>query len=385
MRITSDFELFILSLISLGASFVVSLLIVQSQRWHGRLSHDEDLGGVQKVHTKAVPRIGGVAVVAGVLFGFLLFKKLYPDELKATRADDVLLLLGASLPAFLSGLVEDVTKRITVKVRLLATLLSAVVASVALGATVSELDIWGLDTLLTLTPLAILFTAIAVAGGANAINIIDGFHGLSGSAIVIMAGGLVVVALQCNDSLVAILGVLCAGATVGFLILNYPFGKLFLGDGGAYFLGFWVAEMAVLLLVRNPTVNSWQVLAICAYPVIEVLFSIYRRSVIMKVSPAKADALHLHALIFRRFVSKYIAHDTVRPWKRNAAVVCVISPILVTCVLVSALAGASTLASIAIVLAQFTLYVAAYSRLVRGRWIGAGRSFDGSAVGVKAQ
>jgi UDP-N-acetylmuramyl pentapeptide phosphotransferase/UDP-N-acetylglucosamine-1-phosphate transferase len=150
--------------------------------------------------------------------------------------------------------------------------------------------------------------------------------------------------------------------------VNYPRGKLFLGDGGAYFLGFWVSEMAVLLLVRNASVNAWQVLAICAYPVIEVLFSMYRRKMIQKVSPGAPDALHLHTLVYRRLVFKHVRLDAARPWKRNAAVACVIAPAVALCVASTVMFGASAPMSLAIVVAQIAIYVMVYGRLVRGRW-----------------
>lgn len=363
-----EYQFVLLGLTAWVASFVISQLIVRSQKWHGRLTHDHDLGGVQKVHTTAVPRIGGLAVIGGILLGFVLFQQIFPGQVSASRASRIYLLLGASLPAFLAGLIEDFTKRVSVRVRLVATALSALVASLALGATVGELDIWGLDALLTIAPLAIVATAVFVAGGSNAINIIDGFNGLSGSTIIIMAIGLAAVGLQVGDSFVAILGALCAGATLGFLMLNYPSGKMFLGDGGAYFLGFWVSEMAVLLLVRHPELSAWQILAICGYPIIEVLFSIYRRKFVRKVSPGAPDALHLHGLVFRRLVFKYVRRDTARPWKRNAMVPCFMAPAVAACVAISVWFGQSTPAAVAIVVAQVVLYIAVYGRLVRGRW-----------------
>jgi UDP-N-acetylmuramyl pentapeptide phosphotransferase/UDP-N-acetylglucosamine-1-phosphate transferase len=368
-----EYQFAMLGLAAWVASFAISQIIVRSQKWHGSLTHDHDLEGVQKVHTAAVPRIGGLAVVGGILLGLVLFQQLFPGQLSSNRATRIYLLLGASLPAFLAGLIEDFTKRVSVRVRLAATALSALVASLALGATVSELDIWGLDALLTITPLAIVATAVFVAGGSNAVNIIDGFNGLSGSAIVIMAAGLAAVGLQTGDTFVAVLGALVIGATLGFLLLNYPSGKLFLGDGGAYFLGFWVSEMAVLLLVRHPELSAWQILGICAYPIIEVLFSIYRRKFVRKVSPGAPDALHLHGLVFRRLVFKHVPHDASRPWKRNAMVPCFIAPAVAVCVAASVWFGQSTPVGLAIVFAQVVLYVAVYGRLVRGRWT-AGRS-----------
>jgi UDP-N-acetylmuramyl pentapeptide phosphotransferase/UDP-N-acetylglucosamine-1-phosphate transferase len=371
-RFMSAHPFFQLGLTVFFASFSVCLLVVLSQKWHGGLSHDHDLGGVQKVHTTAVPRIGGVGVVAGLVLGFLLFRSRFEGPASLLDASGVFLLLAASLPAFLAGLIEDVTKRVSVRARLAATALSAVIASALLGAIVNEMNLWGVDALLAFTPFAVLVTAIVVAGGSNAINIIDGFNGLSASTIIIMSGGFAAVALQHNDQFVAMLAVLGIGATLGFLAVNYPSGKLFLGDGGAYFLGFWVSEMAVLL-VRNPSVSAWQVLAICAYPVIEVLFSIYRRRMIQNVSPGAPDALHLHTLVYRRVVFKHVSKDPARPWKRNAAVVCVIAPVVAACVAVSAAIGASTPVSLLIVLAQVGIYVGVYGRLVRGRW-GAGKS-----------
>jgi UDP-N-acetylmuramyl pentapeptide phosphotransferase/UDP-N-acetylglucosamine-1-phosphate transferase len=380
-----EYQFVMLGLTALVASFAISQIIVRSQKWHGSLSHDHDLDGVQKVHTAAVPRIGGLAVIGGILLGLVVFQQVFPGEMSPTRASRIYLLLGASLPAFLAGLIEDFTKRVSVRVRLAATALSALVASLALGATVNELDIWGLDALLAITPLAIVATAVFVAGGSNAINIIDGFNGLSGSAIIIMAAGLAAVGLHMGDTFVAVLGALCAGATLGFLMLNYPSGKLFLGDGGAYFLGFWVSEMAVLLLVRHPELSAWQVLAICGYPIIEVLFSIYRRKFVRKVSPGAPDALHLHGLVFRRLVFKYVPHDAQRPWKRNAMVPCFIAPAVAACVTVSVCFGQSTLASVTIVIAQVVLYIAVYGRLVRGRWTVGRTSRSDLSLDAKAE
>jgi UDP-N-acetylmuramyl pentapeptide phosphotransferase/UDP-N-acetylglucosamine-1-phosphate transferase len=364
----SEIQFFHPASIAFAASLVVSVLIVMSQKWHGGLSHDHDLDGVQKVHTTAVPRIGGLSVLVGIVLGCVGFRNIYQTEPAQAISTAMFLLLVASLPAFLAGFIEDFTKRVSVRMRLVATALSALAASALLGATVTQLDIWGVDALLAFTPVALLVTAIVVAGGSNAINIIDGFNGLSSSTIVIMAAGLAAVALRCGDSLVANLGMLGIGATLGFMVLNYPRGKLFLGDGGAYFLGFWVSEMAVLLLVRNSSVNAWQVLSICAYPVIEVLFSIYRRRFIQNVSPGAPDALHLHTLVYRRMVFKYVDKNSKNPWKRNAAVACIIPPVVAVCVAVSVLVGTSIAMSMLTVLAQVVIYVAVYGRLVRGRW-----------------
>jgi hypothetical protein len=98
------------------------------------------------------------------------------------------------------------------------------------------------------------------------------------------------------------------------------------------------------------------------------MFSIYRRKFVRKVSPGAPDALHLHGLVFRRLVFKYVRHDVCRPWKRNAMVPCFIAPGVAACVALSVWLGHATPAAIVLVGAQVVLYVAVYGRLVRGRW-----------------
>ncbi|MGH8808952.1 MAG: MraY family glycosyltransferase, partial [Noviherbaspirillum sp.] len=274
----------------------------------------------------------------------------------------------ASLPCFLVGLIEDLTKKVSAMTRLLATFSSALAACWLLDAYLSRLDTWGLDSLLQLMPFALVVTAIAVAGVANSINIIDGFHGVAGSAVAIILAAMGFLAWQTGDIFVTKLALLGIGATLGFLVVNYPTGRLFMGDGGAYFLGFWAAEVAVLLVARNPGVNAWQVLAVCAYPVIEVLYSIYRRRVIRKTSPGAPDRLHLHTLIYRRVVCQLIPRNHDRPWIRNAAVVWIVGTLIAAMAVIAVWLGDTIPAAVAVVIAETVLYAAVYARLVRGRW-----------------
>jgi len=92
------------------------------------------------------------------------------------------------------------------------------------------------------------------------------------------------------------------GALLGFLIWNYPKGKIFLGDGGAYLLGFWLAEVSVLLVVRHPEVSPWFPMLLLIYPVFETLFSIYRRKILRGESPGQPDCSHMHQMIYMRLI-----------------------------------------------------------------------------------
>jgi UDP-N-acetylmuramyl pentapeptide phosphotransferase/UDP-N-acetylglucosamine-1-phosphate transferase len=110
------------------------------------------------------------------------------------------------------------------------------------------------------------------------------------------------VGFQVDDLLVAWMALAGVGALLGFFIWNFPAGLIFLGDGGAYFLGFYLAELAILLLHRNPTVSPMFPLLLCIYPVFETLFSIYRRKWLRGRPAAMPDGAHLHSLIYRRFM-----------------------------------------------------------------------------------
>src|SRR3546814_17428537 len=96
---------------------------------------------------------------------------------------------------------------------------------------------------------------IAVGGSTHALNIVDGMNGLAGMIATLMALSLALVALQVQDIPIFLISAALASATLGFLVWNFPFGRVFLGDGGAYFLGFMLAELAVQLVVRNPSVR----------------------------------------------------------------------------------------------------------------------------------
>ncbi len=98
-------------------------------------------------------------------------------------------------------------------------------------------------------------------------------------------------------------------ATLGFFLWNYPFGYIFLGDGGAYFLGFISATMGVLLVNRHPDVSPWFPLLLLLYPVWETIFSIYRRKFLKKSPPHMPDAIHFHQLLYKRITKKLLGRE----------------------------------------------------------------------------
>ncbi len=295
-------------LITLLTSLTMAALLVATQRWHGRFTHDHT-HGVQKFHVHPTPRIGGVALLAGLVVGTALI-----DPESAELLQPALL---AGLVAFAFGLLEDITRKVGVRERLLATMASGVLAWWLTDMSLTRLDLWLVDDLLTWLPFSVLFTALAVGGVANAVNIIDGFNGLASGAVVMALLALAAMAGLSGDTALASACLLIAAATLGFFALNFPFGKLFLGDGGAYLLGFLLAWMAILLVERNPDISPWAPLLACAYPIIETLFSMIRR-MISRANPGQPDSLHLHSLIKVRLIRPRFGHWPLH-W-RNAIV-----------------------------------------------------------------
>jgi UDP-N-acetylmuramyl pentapeptide phosphotransferase/UDP-N-acetylglucosamine-1-phosphate transferase len=279
------------------AVFTITLLVgvalVVTQGWHGRFSHD-NATGVQNHHTEPTPRIGGIAIAVGLLVAWWLA---VPDVRNIIGP-----MLLAGIPAFAFGLAEDITHKVGVRPRLLATMFSGVVAWYLTGVAMQNTGVPPLDWLLGFVPVAVVFTAFAVGGVTNAVNIIDGFNGLAAGAVAIMLSALGLIALSVDDAALATVCFAVAACALGFGAVNWPLGKIFLGDGGAYLLGFFLAWLAVLLPMRNPQVNAWATIMVCAYPVLEVAFSVRRRHTRDGHHPGQPDKVHLHHLIHRRVV-----------------------------------------------------------------------------------
>lgn len=279
-------------------SLALTLGLIRYQHLHRDLSGDLDLSGPQKFHTHVVPRIGGVSIFLSLVltswwaFGFLNLE----------RGALLLQICACALPALLIGLLEDLTKIISVKLRLVSTAVSAGLGGVFLNTWVTHVHVPGLDWLLSIALVSVILTMVAVTGLANAYNIIDGFNGLASMVGIISLLAIGYVAFKAGDHILASSCLIVLGAVAGFFVWNYPKGLIFLGDGGAYLIGYLVATLSLLVLVRNPSVSPWFALLVNAYPVFETLFTIWRRKVHQGKNPGLPDGAHFHSLIYRRII-----------------------------------------------------------------------------------
>ena len=275
---------------ALFASFIVSILIIISGRVHLRYSsRGEGHFEVQKSHEDPTPRIGGLAILAGCAYGWY--------EMENFSAKYLGYILISGMPVLILGLLDDLYFHVRPLYRLLGASISSICAILLLDTWLTKVDVLFFDQLFFLSPFAILFTIFATTGVAHSFNLVDGLNGLSLGISLSTSFFLTVIAWIAADALVVLLCLIFFLSSLGLFLLNFPWGKIFLGDGGAYFQGHCLSWIAILLLARNSDITAWAILLIFFWPVVETLFSIYRRLYKNK-SASTADREHFHQLVF---------------------------------------------------------------------------------------
>ena len=219
--------LYILLFAFLGVGAMTPLMVHLSHQW-GLVDHPSD----RKIHVHPTPRLGGVAVYLGFL-GSVLLNSILPDWMIATLVAGSLLLIV--------GVVDDVWE-LPASSKLVAQLVAAGIV-IATG------------KVLTLFPSGpvgdvanVLLTLLWIVGITNAFNFFDGMDGLATGLAILIAGFMGAVAFETNQPGLGWLAIAIIGAGVGFLPYNFRGRKpavVFLGDGGATFLGFTLACLAV--------------------------------------------------------------------------------------------------------------------------------------------
>ena len=279
------------TVVGFAVTFAVSILIVLTKRWHIALTFDPTKG-LQKFHDTLTSRIGGLAVFVG----FWAAAGMAPQPVRP-----LLFALGISvIVTFAAGLTEDLLKKVSCALRFCASMLSSLLFCVMTGYSVTRLEIVFIDDLMAIHAVSIAFTVLAVSGLTHAVNIIDGFHGLAAGTVIIMLSAFAIVAWTVGDYELVALTTIVIAVLAGFLVVNFPYGHIFLGDGGAYFSGFVLAMVGVMLPMRNPDVSAWVSIVILAYPVVETIYAIFRKTIRSGHHPTKPDRVHLHMLLYRK-------------------------------------------------------------------------------------
>ena len=296
-----------------AAAFLSCALLI---RWGKRSARRYSLSMPQRFHHGHVSRLGGVAMFIACVAGwawmvgaerYLAVPNQIPFEPREALQWSFVVLVGV-----LGGALEDITHKLHARMRLVLTGTAALLAAWVLSLTIPRLGIASIDPLWAQLPwLGVAMAVFAVAGLPHAFNLIDGYNGLAGLVALICCLALGYVSLLVGDRQLAAVAVVLAGATMGFLLWNYPRGLIFAGDGGAYMWGTVIAILSVQLVQRHGQVSPWFPALLLIYPVWETIFSIYRK-LARGQSPGVADALHFHQLIYRRIVRGVFDDDEAR-------------------------------------------------------------------------
>lgn len=273
-------------------SLVTSLIFLATKKYHISFTSKGHFSNTpQSAHNKPTPRLGGLGFIFGYFTGVIL--------LSEPQTSNVAMLLGLSaLPVFVGGFGEDIGFNIKPKFRLFLAFMSALIAGFLLEVWIPRIGVPILDYITDYLPTAIVLTVLISAGISHSINLIDGLNGLALGISLLIALGLAGIAYSKDDLLlVTIIGFVTFSIAAIFLI-NFPLGKLFLGDAGAYSIGHILSWIAVLLIARHEDIAPFAVLLIFFWPVADMVFSICRRYFTGKPI-SQPDRLHYHQLVMR--------------------------------------------------------------------------------------
>ena len=327
--------------IVLFVSFATSWLVIIMSKKYKLFIDSSRSSKPQRFHYRPTSRAGGLGIVLGIFTGFVLF---------GLVSSAWAYFLAASLVIFASGFLEDMGVLLSPRLRLIIQCFGALLACIMIE------HAWLRDLGLGFEfgyAFGVAFGVFAIVGVCNAMNIIDGFNGLSGGVAACVCISIMVVAKQVDMMPIFWACVVLLCAVVGFLLLNFPQGKIFLGDGGAYLVGFFLAIMLVLLTQKpSSIVSPWYGFCVMIYPVWEVLFSILRRKIFTKTDAMQPDSKHFHTLLFKKLGNNPLS---------SFIIVCVNAPF----VILATFFYANTIALIATCAVFIISYTIAYYRLAR--------------------
>ena len=264
----------------------------------------------QTLHEKSISRFGGVAVILSmslvlIMAGYSWGNSLYYQVGVIT------------LPAFFVGFLDDLKVNIKPMIRLIFLLPVPIMYFYYFELKVLNLDLGILDNFLEFEVLALLFLCFAIIGMTNAFNLIDGINGQLVSYLITILLALNIVEYATGNPVFQIADEfrlftnLLLGALLGFFVLNFPFGKIFMGDAGAYFLGAIVCWGLIYAHIENGN-SPWAVMCVLAYPFTDLAFSVIRRKFVTGGDAMQPDAEHLHHVIYKRMKKLNFRHERAK-------------------------------------------------------------------------
>ena len=298
-------------LIFVAMSLVLNILV--AYLWHKKFYRNLGLKtykAVQRIHLNETPRLGGLIFILS-LASFVAFSNVN-ESIQLLK-----IILICLIPIIFIGIKEDLFHNVKPAIRLLALLFVGWLFRAQFTGPLPILtDIPFIGKLLLLQGGISIFYIFGMAAVANGMNLIDGVNGLCGAVALSSLSALLFLSYKTGDITMLSLIFSVILLFIPFMLVNYPYGRIFLGDLGAYTLGLILSMLTIILFGRHPEISSWGGVLILIYPATEVVFSLLRRMV-KGVSIYHADTAHLHLKLFHFFrpqpYYKKIANALVTP------------------------------------------------------------------------
>ncbi len=284
-------------------SAYLALLATPLVIWLARRIGAVDYPDARSVHTRPVPRIGGIAIYLSsmaLIVSLLFLNNGIGQQFRAVWLQ-VITLLGAATAIFLVGLVDDL-RRLRASVKFMVELLAAA-ALCGVGVRIGSVGLGG-ELPTSLGWLSWPLTLLWIVGVTNAVNMSDGLDGLAAGVAAIACGVIAVFAIYgstihtglaaSNDVIMALFALALLGGLSGFLFFNFNPAKVFMGDCGSLFIGFTIAAASVMCVSKSAALVGLALPALAlGIPIFDTLFSMLRRF-LERRSLFAPDRSHFH-------------------------------------------------------------------------------------------
>lgn len=287
--LVNGYNVFIIILTTFLTSLILTHLMIKISKNMNIM----DIPNERSVHKKPTPLLGGIAIFLSFLFGFILFGNQNPLMISILIASFLILLLG----------IFDDIKPIKARYKFVIHILVALIVVFYGGLKLTHVDIFSLS--LNFKWMSPYITILIIVGIINAVNLIDGLDGLCAgiSSIYFLTIGVIALILNKFNGLDIILSFIMLGATLGFLVFNYPPAKIFMGDTGSTFLGLMISVI-MLLGFKTVTLTSLLIpLVLLILPITDTLFAIIRRA-LNKKPIGQADKEHIHHQLLKHLSTR---------------------------------------------------------------------------------
>lgn len=271
---------------------------------------------IQKNHNGEISRLGGFLIYTA-LVTYLCLDEIYKDLFLLKN------ILISFVPVGIVAIKEDLFLSNKINLRLIMMFVSSFLLLFISDYTLPIIDIYYIgDFINEFTYVKYLFFGFCIVIIINGSNLIDGTNGLLSIVFITQLVSLTFLAFSLNEKYIIESIFLLYFFLLIFMIFNYPFGRIFLGDFGSYFFGFIISALTIYLFGKYTFLNEWNAVLILIYPSFELLFSFIRK-IFMHQSPLLPDRKHLHLLVY-----DYLKSNNNSTLKANSYVVVLLFPLI---------------------------------------------------------